>query len=705
MTDGLRSKIKSVVAAFAVLATAPFFQNCSAYHGSGTESLELSSEAAFDSAKVVLERNCVSCHSPSGTQSATPMNFSSPHEFIAAGLIVPGEPDQSKLLQRIRGGDLTAQNNALRNMPPSDTISPTDYQILKRWILAMGASSSVSPFTCSPGVDPLAAMPAKAPGVMGDAQYKNTLTDFVKLALGGASTALVNDINSRATFPNESAGRYSKTVPSLSRERLAVHFRIVSDIGTAFGSATYANTVLRNILQFRPGACSGFSSVTTTSLSAVCKDQFIRNLGLQLYRRPLLETVETNELQTFRTEFDSAADAGKGIDNLVVRLLMSQNFLFHMEDQEVPLGSDPKLFQLSSYSIANRLSYTFWNTMPDQQLYDMAQNFDLRSNVKFVEALNYVLGSSRLDATLKEFARGYLHLDKMPHFQSGGSNFQQFSNGLTFDSNMRKAMIDEAEELVSFIVRSDGSLADIFLTDVSFARHTPLMNLYGVSTPAPTSMTMANAVRLPAAERAGILTRAAMLSTESGFQDVIHRAVRIKRDLLCLNQLPPPADTTPPVPLTEEQFSSFNIRERVAHNTGQGTCISCHQTINPFGYALSEYNGLGIFKRTEPAFYRSGAPTGQQLSVSAQTDLTGIFSVGRRVASGVDLSQQVAHSSEVKTCFTRNYSNYFLDRVPNMVSDGCRLNRFYTIINRNGSLKDAMSTIATDVEFRHRKMD
>ena len=318
--------------------------------------------------------------------------------------------------------------------------------------------------------------------------------------------------------------------------------------------------------------------------------------------------------------------------------------------------------------------------------------------------MNYFLSSPRVDSSLKEFAHGYLVLNKTPVFNPATSSLNFFNDGIPFDSAMTNAMNAEAQELVSYIARSNGKFSDLFTTDISFARHAPLMQVYGVTAAAPATITPLNAVRMPAGTRAGILTRAALLSESSGGQHLIHRAVRIKRDLLCISQAPAPADVMPLVPLTPAQYESYTFRQRTAHDTGTGSCFGCHQTINPWAYPLSKYNGLGFYKNTEPAFTSTGMLTGSQLPTDSTSDLSPVMSGGGMVSDAIQFSAVIASRPEAQTCFTKNYASYFLGREPDVEKEGCRLNKMFSLI-KAGNLKDAISSIATDVEFRHRKLD
>lgn len=77
--------------------------------------------AEYQAAVVVLNNNCVACHSDFGSLSEA--------EWIASGKVVAGSPSTSTLYQSIRGSGVGAQN-----MPPSSTIGPSELDAISTWI-------------------------------------------------------------------------------------------------------------------------------------------------------------------------------------------------------------------------------------------------------------------------------------------------------------------------------------------------------------------------------------------------------------------------------------------------------------------------------------------------------------------------------------------------------------------------------------------
>jgi hypothetical protein len=275
---------------------------------------------------------------------------------------------------------------------------------------------------------------------------------------------------------------------------------------------------------------------------------------------------------------------------------------------------------------------------------------------------------------------------------------------VNYNAALRQEMIKEIQELVSYTWKSDGRPQDILTSNISFARNADLMKIYNLSTPAPANITATNAVRMPTSH-AGLLTRAGLLAEANGFQSPVHRAIRVMRDVMCLDLPSAPADTAPEMPLSAVAIETMTMRQQVTHNTSTPTCFGCHKSINPFGFALSNFNGLGFYQDKEPAMNALGQPTGTLLDINSQVSFDTTFGPTVKAMNAVDYSQMLSQRNEFKSCFVGNYSEYFLNRQPDATVDGCRLNRAYLKLENGQSMGEVFKSLALDPEFRMRKLE
>ncbi len=560
--------------------------------------------------------------------------------------------------------------------------------------------TEAAPFACpaSSAEDLLEPMHARR---LSQRQLQRTLTDVFGRILGATrATPLVTSALAATTLPPDT-DRYKRWSNDFSSVHAQGYFVLADTLAKSVSSTTSYDAFIKGAVDLDKGTCA---TLNAAAPSVECQKQLIRNLALRLLRRPLVEGGAQDEVEDYRREYASV-DAATALGNLVFRMLLSPSSLFHLEVNEKPFPGRTDVLSLSSHAIANRLSYTFWNAPPDDELLARAQSTDLGTDDGYAAALEYVVAKQqRFQDSTAEFFGDWLRLEEVPQFQSNNPTaFAVFAGNVRYDAALRDELVNEVRELGAFTTNSGGTFKDLFTTEVSFARGPELMKLYGVTSPAPAELTLANVVALPSGKHPGLLTRAAMLVTGSGSKNPVLRGMRVRHDILCMPTPPPPAN------LPADAFAAppFNVnltsRERYALKTSVQPCNGCHTVINPPGFALSNYNGLGRYETTEPAFAEDGAYTGKQLPVDATVDLAALFGSGTKSQTPAEFATLVGEQPQAKKCFSQEYAKYFLGREISD-KDGCRLNRLYGVLREGKSLKEGMQSLARDPAFRLRKL-
>jgi hypothetical protein len=143
-------------------------------------------------------------------------------------------------------------------------------------------------------------------------------------------------------------------------------------------------------------------------------------------------------------------------------------------------------------------------------------------------------------------------------------------------------------------------------------------------------------------QRAGILTMAGFLGTRAHTDSSapILRGISIVRSVMCGSIPAPPPNVPQLPPVSDTTYTT--TRDRVEKHVAAPTCQGCHSRINPLGYPLESYDGLGVYRTTENGYPvdSSGAVVGTQAS-------------DQPVANAVELAHVLAQSQEVQACFSR----------------------------------------------------
>ena len=324
-----------------------------------------------------------------------------------------------------------------------------------------------------------------------------------------------------------------------------------------------------------------------------------------------------------------------GVAHAFVAALASPRFLFRLEATVPASTSDVSYAPVSELSLASRLSYFLWSTMPDEELFRLAESGELRQRLpqqvermmrddrakEFVRNFSgqwlrtrdvsqvsidpvVIFGRQAEFVKLQEQFRNFrsrpLGREVTPEEQKGRDSFRELrALQDRFNDEMKRAMRRETEMTVEYIVREDRSLLDLLDCDYTFLNE-KLAELYGI--PGVRGSELRRVTLPEGSPRGGVLTQASFLLVTSNPT----RTSPVKRGLFVLeNILGTPAPPAPPnIPDLEEAAKKFAgreppLRELLAAHRESALCASCHSRMDPLGIALENFNALGIWRDTE----------------------------------------------------------------------------------------------------------
>jgi len=192
----------------------------------------------------------------------------------------------------------------------------------------------------------------------------------------------------------------------------------------------------------------------------------------------------------------------------------------------------------------------------------------------------------------------------------------------------------------------------------------------------------------PETERAGVLTLPSVLALGAYAVQPgpILRGVRVLERLACM-PLGEPVDgaeaALPPDTLTAERTN----RERTEAATSSRTCSTCHERINPPGFAFEHYDAIGRWRAED---------NGQPVDASGSFRLTG----GEEITftDGVDLARQLARSERVRDCYVQHWTRYALG--DHLAGDAAEVGELQARFRTDDSIKNLLIAIAGSELFR-----
>lgn len=653
----------------------------------------------FDAMKQVLQAKCMSCHTGS-TTSAPNFNLATEEEFINRGLVVAGSLAESKLVFRLRNYTV---DNGVRNMPPTGALTGTEYTLITNWVSMLTRivppTVNGNEFVCNPNELPDSLNARR----LSKNEYFNSLRSLFSRALGTTETdALLTQHNVFARVPEDVSITFATGDKNFSAVHAYEFFAIANSLSAGLIEGTRLSQFVSTFINYNRGTCA---YTDAANLNLDCRATLARNFLLRAWGRPA-ETTNTNmnnELASFMQEFQLATSTAAGIEAIIFKALLSPQFLYHLQIS-VETTADPQVHRLTSYAIARRIAFIFNQTLPDETLLNLAATRNLADETSFIEAVNYA--TQNLDSSLSQFTREWLHIKQLPAYRDQTHpKFQLITQGLTANENLKSVMIREVTDLVNYIAKNNRPVSELFTSNVSLARDPNLMQLYGQNTPAPVTVTEQNAVRFPAGERSGLLTRAAMLFSGSHSENPILRGIHIRKYLMCLQMSDPPpglpADSFTPPALD----ANLTTRQRYHNKTSGTSCVGCHSQINPVGFAFSKYNAFGAFQNTEPIFDVNNQLV-NNLSTDARVNLQLALAINLDTTDAMDFSEYVSRSKEFKKCITEKfytYANGLSEKPASNIS--CSMNRMYQGLDAGSTLQDFFKSTVLDSRFRFRKID
>jgi hypothetical protein len=502
-------------------------------------------------------------------------------------------------------------------------------------------------------------------------EYDNTLRQLLGQQVMSAIAGAV------ALVPLD---RTADAIDSLSQGITTAHIRAYYAVAEAIGSHFETTPAAREAL----AAC-----LAEPGWGKPCIEQMLGELGAKVYRRAL----DPAEIATLLSLYDvGAADSPEvGLRLVLTAIFESPDFLYRLEvggekvDDEVALTLG---------EIANRLAYYLWGEPPDDALLAEAESGALATDDGLRAAVSRMLEDDRARRHFRHFATQWLLLDRMEDVENVPDHIRDGAD----TTDLNAAALAEIEQLVDHIVWDErGSYAELMTTPVSFVGAPSLGTIYGVA-PAESAVTIADGTRN------GLLTRIAFLGDSEGLGDPIHRGKRVRTQLLCGELQQPDPDKLPAGALEDPPIvADQSTRERIAAKTGDPLCAGCHAQINPLGFAMEDFDGLGRHRTTEKIFDELGELIAE-VPIDAAVDPAFSGPSHFTVDGASALSAALATDPGANECLVVRWLEFSTART-RQVEDACSLPTLTTSLTEESGSIAALITSYTELPtFRVKRL-
>lgn len=255
----------------------------------------------------------------------------------------------------------------------------------------------------------------------------------------------------------------------------------------------------------------------------------------------------------------------------------------HTQKAKQPL---PEIMEVDEFTLASRLSYFLWSSMPDDRLFALAEKNLLRANLE--SEVRRMLGHAKSGALVENFAGQWLQIRNLELAAPDHELFPKFNEAL------RRAMRIETEMLFANILQTDSTIVEFLTADYTYVNEA-LARHYGIP---GVKGSQFQRVSLHGTKRRGVLTHGSVLTLTSNPT----RTSPVKRGKWVLETLlnAPPPPPPPDVPeLKEGKELSGTLRQRLEQHRADPLCASCHYRMDPIGFAMEHYDAIGAFREKD----------------------------------------------------------------------------------------------------------
>jgi hypothetical protein len=587
-----------------------------------------------DEVQPLLARYCVDCHSGE-----------SPKGKLDLKSIGPLTYSNGELVTWKRVWDIVQA----REMPPAGEAQPTaaQRQKLSAWLLNVLS-------TPKPGQRP-------DPGHvvarrLNQVEYNNTLFDLLGFNKPGTyfdpqrggmpeQVRLVAHRDYRPIladlppddvgFGFDNIGEILSLPPFLMEKYMAASRRILTlamnTEPVKRGDVPYRSTVFNRLRQAGPNA------------SRETAQAFLAAFARRAFRRP----VDDEELQRYLPLFDAARDGGatyeQSIAASVQALLVSPHFLFRLEYGD-PEREQQGVRPLTDHELATRLSYFLWSSMPDEELFRLADAEELHNPDVLEAQARRMLRSRKAKELAESFGLQWLQVRDIQGAMPDPERFPEF-----YKAYLPHALRQEALLLFETILAEDRSVLELIDPGYTWLNGT-LAAFYGIDSERANDRLFWRRIPLADKRRGGILAMGATLTATS----TSTRTSPVKRGKWMLETVlgappPPPLDNVPDLDGTPAAEDGIALKEKLQRHRSDAACASCHQRMDPLGLGLENYDAIGAWRDREGP-----------LPIEA----TGTLTDGTTYSGPVELKQLVLERrrDDFLRCLTGHMLTYALGR-------------------------------------------
>ncbi len=333
------------------------------------------------------------------------------------------------------------------------------------------------------------------------------------------------------------------------------------------------------------------------------------------------------------------SDGKTAIEYAVRALALHPKAVYLLEGLDLPAGANPGTPSfLSAGEMASLVSYRILGKPPQPQLLMAFQTIKTAPTLAAIQQIianNFSLAELQKGAT--DFFAAWLNVDDVSRLVR-----DRKKHPMVNDAFLLRLQTETYDAIAKAMSAPQVSFADVLTNEQRVASTGDNMSTF-----------------IPKFGRPGLFTLPGVIATVSTVDhtDIPRRGRYLLKQLFCDTVPSPPANLTtslPPLPGTPSERQRF---ERIEM---EPTCGGCHRRVNGLGFALENYNEMGVVRADDE--YKNPI-------VTAASHLVGEKKLA--FADAKDLFAQAATHPVVQNCLAIQAFRYFARRDERGAEDAC----------------------------------
>jgi mono/diheme cytochrome c family protein len=397
-----------------------------------------------------------------------------------------------------------------------------------------------------------------------------------------------------------------------------------------------------------------------------CARRILSTLAGRAYRRPA-SGPEITDLMSAYQQGRADGSFKTGVQFGLRRILASPSFVFRPEIEPASAAAGAT-YRVTDIELASRLSFFLWSSIPDEELLRVAREGRLSEPAALTAQMRRMLADPRSSAFVSNFAGQWLHLRNLRSITPNSDLFPDF------DDNLRQAFQREAELFFESVVRENRSALDLMTADYTFvnerlARHYGIPDVFGSSF---------RRVRLSDPARHGLLGKGAVLLATSHptTTSPVLRGKWVLENILGTPPPAPPADLDTALKPVPPGSAPRTMREQMERHRTNPICASCHQTMDPIGFALENFDVVGEWRTRD----RAGLALNTADVLTDGTRIDGVVSLRQALIRRPDVFVQTFTEKLLVYALGRGLTAEDMPVVRKIVRDGGRQQYRFTAL-------------------------